>query len=79
MIQVSLYESGNLTGRIGWDGSQYVIEPANDAVLGELLTETLLDPQTQDVVTSQEPDRFLNCLQYKYRSAYFLITPPTQT
>lgn len=76
MIRVEIHEGVKCTGVIGWDGSQYTVDPPDDQTLAGILNETLSDPRTGERVTAQKPDQFLDCLQFKYRSPYFRATAP---
>jgi hypothetical protein len=78
VIYVEIHEGKNQTGTIGWNGRHYVVSPPDDTTLLEILGESLLDPQTQDVVGSDDPERFLNCLQFQYRSPYFRASAPVR-
>lgn len=84
MITVEITELGGrptqpqTAGTITWDGGRYIINP-QEGWLDSILDESLTDPDTGETVTADDPERFLRCLQFKYRSAYFRANPPVTT
>lgn len=62
-----------------WDGRNYSLDPADPDQLQDLLARRIKDPDSRRVVTAREPEAWMRCLQWMYRSAYFWADPPDVT
>lgn len=80
MISVEFHDavSGNDRAAqvLTWDGQNYTLSPPDPEQLYDILRKRIKDPDSGRVVTSQEPEVFMACLQHTYKSAYFWADPP---
>ena len=66
-----------LLGAIGWDGRQYS-STLPEVQTQNILADRLWEPSTEQNVDSNQPERWLNALQFHFRSVYFQAFPPKQ-
>lgn len=76
-VEVHTLKDGEdeLLGTLRWDGSAWHCEPDTPR-LRRLLDEPVYDREKGEDVTSADPERFLELMQFQYKSAYLRVSAP---
>ncbi len=68
-----------VSGTIGWDGRQYVLNPPDSVQLQNVLASPVHVPGSPKTVLSSDPEEFLHCLELQYHGSYMWASPAKHT
>lgn len=64
---------------LAWDGGRWLASRGSEEFARKVIRQNILDPHDHEWLSSgEEPERFLDSLQFHYRSSY-LGASPTKT